>query len=269
MSSLNRTASSPTLTGLGLVPSRMRTAGTLAVLRVAALVFSAAIVLSLALPAFAQGDTPIKVRGGATTFFSEQPWLPFKGRGDAQKQAQQEVLRKKKPTYCSAIKPGDLGFLELENFFPVTIQDFRRRPVTEISVPLTTQTWRIEIFGHHERETADALQLSKDGIALQASPRGCGDQPDSPSVRISPLGNASFYPGPDLIPAGRYSSNKRFLSKCSSLGRDRCERIAEIHVFDESPTKPRIYKCPDGECTIYIGKPEEKGDRPRPYSSAK
>lgn len=197
------------------------------------------------------GDTVIRVGGGATTFFSENNWNPDRNTST--------------PTFCAAVSPRDLTWLQLEGFYPETIQDFRRRNIPKkVRIPLSGTTWMIKIFGHDETESA-ILKPSTDGIALKASPVDCSGKNTSGSVRLIPFGRATFYGPPDLVPAGRYASNKRFASSCRSENRDRCERIAHVQVFDKDPKRPvSQFRCPDGECSIYVGEPSKNDTRAAP-----
>lgn len=195
-------------------------------LLVGVLVFSAA-----PLPLTAQSsDTPIKVRGGAMTFFSQGTW---------------SSKSKTSKSFCTTLDPKDVTVVKVERFFDN--EDRKDGALT-----LASPTWRIELRGHEEREGAH-LTPSQNGIVMQASPLDCSDkQTGMASVRISPLGSGGFYPS-DLPHVGRYHGDRRFASTCTK-DRDRCERIAQIKVFDTDPTKPKhTFRCPDGECTLLIG----------------
>lgn len=185
-------------------------------------------------------DSPIKVHGGSMTFFSQANW---------------EETATGSNVFCTAIHASDLRQLHLQGFFENKDREFRRQGVLVGGVPLTSPTWRVELRGHAAEEARTGVfTVSQEGIVLQASPKDCHDSPrGGPSIRISPLNGSRFYPD-DLLAGGLYRSNKRFFSTCSRELADRCERMAEIQVFDRDPRTPvRTFTCPDGTCAVYVG----------------
>ena len=161
-------------------------------------------------------DTPIKVGGGAMTFFSQ--------------------------TDCTSY---------LERLFDHGRQQ-TDSPVDGMAA------WRIELRGHSEAEAPVTpgqpvvSTPSDDGVTLQASASSCNGV-SGPSISITPIGNGTFYTSTELAPSGKFQHNRRFAVPRCQVDRDRCERMAEARFYDGNGTLTATYKCPDGECRVFVG----------------
>ena len=198
---------------------------------------------------FAQStpESPVKVHGGAGTFFTQdrRAWVPLPGQ---------------KQTFCSAISAAEINQLHVSGFYNMT-SEFTRQGARTGQVVVNPFNWRIEFLGHDPQALRE-FRVQPQGILLQASRLDCNDKrTGTPSVRISPLAGATFY-STDLLPTQKYPGNKRFRSTqaaCTGEATDLCERVAQVKVFpsaDSNDTKPATLtlNCPDGACTVYIGK---------------
>ena len=212
--------------------------------------FALALLFCCLVSSAAAQDPIVRVHGGSMTFFATPLWNPERtpaGSG-----------------YCATVSRADLAQLRFDGFYPDTTS-FARQPARPTPV-MNSGEWRLEFRGHQEEEVT-AFRAAQDGIAMQASFRGCDGKPGA-SLHLSPLGRAGFYPS-DLVPAGIYKSNKRFASQCK-VDRDRCERMAHVQLFDHGSSTPSLkLACPDGACAVFVGKkgfttdPTRSGPRPR------
>ena len=178
-------------------------------------------------------DTPIKVGGGAMTFFSQTDWTPVNNG------------------FCTPLSSSNASTSYLERLFDHGRQQ-TDSPVDGMAA------WRIELRGHSEAEAPVTpgqpvvSTPSDDGVTLQASASSCNGV-SGQSISITPIGNGTFYTSTELAPSGKFQHNRRFAVPRCQVDRDRCERMAEARFYDGNGTLTATYKCPDGECRVFVG----------------
>ena len=169
-------------------------------------------------------STPIVVRGGAMTAFSEHS----------------KWTKVSPSTYCLDIKKiGD---------FYVNFDD-----MADGSSGSWTAPKAVEIHGHVPTDP-NATQASKSGLRLVLQTTNCAGASGHESVQISAVGGG-FYPLA-MPQHGSHGGNLRFQIDSSAgcaQDQDICERMAELVVTDSSGTVLSPIPCPDGDCSISIG----------------
>ncbi len=172
-------------------------------------------------------QSPLKVRGGAITFYTKDKWYPSSHASASQ-------------PYCTFVETTYLDFLEFKG---INFADF---PSTHLA-----PDWTITIYGYDANGN-----VSSRGIEVKAG-MGCNnghDHPEKTSVTISPV-LSEFYTS-DLPPGTVYKDNRRFRhTGCSGSAVDACERISRVDA--RVPGSPHVnyrFSC-DGDCSINVGEP--------------
>jgi hypothetical protein len=188
-----------------------------------------------ALPPTRPVSTPIVIRGGSMTAFTEKAdapsgWMPKPSNYP--------------PPYCVDVKPtGGVFYAALHDDADPN--------------PSASKTWRdptaVDIYGHDPNDS-NHQNPSQNGFAFilqQTDCQGNNGDKGNKSVRINTY-VGSFY-HERLYGHGNHIDNLRFLD--SSAGcvpdKDLCERMAKVVVTIGGVKIPHL--CPDGDCTVTIG----------------
>jgi len=192
-------------------------------------------------------NTPIVVNGGAMTAHQKTPW----------------VVNNSNTSYCAP--KADTSYLEFINVQP----DPNHKPPPPLPLVLSNLTgdWTLTIHGWNPN-SATPYTASGNGLVIAGqTSSGCGTLP---SVQVSPIPSSysQFYPGyavgDDPTRKMRYSARFHDTStSCTASGdQDFCEHIANFQLKLNYPdvgqktgdTTTYYFTCPDGECSIGIGK---------------
>jgi hypothetical protein len=169
-----------------------------------------------------QNNSPIKVRGGAMTFYTKKGNKWFKsGNG-----------------WCASVDTSQISF----NGF----DDVPDGPLQQT----LTGDWTIAILGGNP----------SNGILMQSGSNCNGS--GLPSVTITPTGHGDFYTSDlNLGTGGKSNKRYRDISpSCGTAtttnDEDACERMTSITITDSAKPQPykKIGTCSDLDCSVFIGK---------------
>jgi hypothetical protein len=187
-------------------------------------------------------DTPIKVRGGALAFYSDDKWIE-QGSGPS-------------TTYCANVKSASVA-VDSNTFDG--LQNDNDGWVDRIKVP-----WTIKLSGRGRAMGANV----NDYVNMAGAAGSCTDSSDATKfhVTLSVVGG-SFYD----LKADRVFTKKhlrRFKDmNCDLLkdDEDLCERIDEVNITypNQGSADSQPFKCPDMDCSIFIGVPATSANTSR------
>jgi hypothetical protein len=163
-------------------------------------------------------SAPVKVRGGAMTFYTTD-------KGVWQKQT--------KDIYCTNVPSLNLA-----------TDGFDRKAILDGAAA----TWaKITI------SAGDVGANKIDAITIVPSTKDCKNGNTGPSVTITRIGGDRFYNDDKTI----QKAHLRFsyaAPNCKAADEDICERISQIDVVDSVQGDLSTFNCPDYDCAITIGK---------------
>lgn len=168
---------------------------------------------------FADADTPIKVRGGAMTFYTNNAWTPpLPSSGSTPN-----------TSYCS---PADISV--------VTIKDSSNDGTFNAPATLPA-SWELE------------LKAKKNNVKISAQPAPCPGGTSAASVTVS-VQTASSTVGFYLTDLAAKEDSRRFLdTTCGD--QDACERLRSGTLKDPKGNVITTFDCKDFDCTVRIGAP--------------
>ncbi len=195
-------------------------------------------------------SSPIKVRGGALTARTNNGWTQI-GKSSSGT-----------PIYCTGT--DDVSWIE---FFEAAGVSGAPENPTKLKAG-----WTLQILGRTYTPASGATppmsSPSENGLTLTSQPNDCGGGKTSPySVTLSvyendgSTTNAQFY-SDSATGTEDSSAAEKFqdmTSTCSgpdggSGNEDVCERASKLKLTKADGTTILNYACPNGECSVYIGK---------------
>ncbi len=181
---------------------------------------------------FDSASTPVKGCCGSMSFHSTGDWKP--------------VTSSKGAGYCTNIPKASKY---------VVFVGESSKPLSDLTGP-----WTVTVHSYIPKK---GYHPGEEGVQLTANPEvGCNKEVNSMALTITPLhprkpisGSAGFYDEGGPTSSGyansvRFRDDAQYADYDCSKDRDKCERIASVHVGKESQP------CKDANCTIYIMNPD-------------
>jgi hypothetical protein len=197
---------------------------------------------SLLAPGVTSKSTPIVVRGGSMTAYTERQsapggWLP------------KPVPPNYSGPYCVNIRaPGTSYYVELLD------NDDNSTVLSSWQNPTMTYPMIVDIYGHDPLDPTLSIPSKTNGLEFTLQPKDCDGNDGKMSVKISTNGGG-FYKW--RLPGRKHHlDNLRFQvpSSANCADQDSCERMAAVVVtINGVQQNPNPGLCLDGDCTVVIG----------------